>query len=442
MQKQKKHDLKVPSIKPISKVRPFIKPLLGLKTLSTNKKPKSKNSTRTSSPNASNHSKNKTSKLNEFPEQFETIEEEKEIISHLKNFNLIDKIKSKNKNPITKTLSFMTNSDLQTSKDISSLTDNANSIKIIDASLNQNETRVFKKIRSIHQISMTGKYSNELKINQDSYFIYTNFCENNNLIYLGVCDGHGYQGEEVSSFLKDNLPFELSSNLTKFSHNSFKDQDDTHKEIVSTFLNIKQRLYENEEIDKEWSGSTCSSLIITNEKLIIINLGDSRSIIGKQNDSELNTKLLYSFQLSHDHKPTVPEEAERILSNGGVIKQMIGEQGIPIGPMRVYMKEKNIPGLAMTRSFGDYYAACAGAISEPEIEDYYFEEGDKFIIVASDGLWEYMSNEEVVLTASKYYWKNDIVGCCETLYKEARKRWIIEEGDNTDDITIIVIFLD
>jgi serine/threonine protein phosphatase PrpC len=121
---------------------------------------------------------------------------------------------------------------------------------------------------------------------------------------------------------------------------------------------------------------------------------------------------------------------------------MKDEDGEYVGPLRVYMKEKDIPGLAMTRSFGDYFASTAGVISEPEVTEYYFKEEDRFIILASDGLFEFMDNEEIVKIVKNYYEKNDIVGCCEFLYKESASKWLREEEDIIDDITIILVFFE
>ena len=121
---------------------------------------------------------------------------------------------------------------------------------------------------------------------------------------------------------------------------------------------------------------------------------------------------------------------------------MKDEDGNFIGPLRVYMKEKDIPGLAMTRSFGDYYASTAGTISIPEVSEYKFIPEDKFLILASDGLFEFMESNEVVNIVSEYYEKNDIVGCSEFLYKESYRKWIYEEEDTVDDITIILVFFE
>lgn len=52
----------------------------------------------------------------------------------------------------------------------------------------------------------------------------------------------------------------------------------------------------------------------------------------------------------------------------------------------------------MSRSFGDRVAASVGVIAEPEIIEYKFVEEDKFFILASDGVWEFIDSPEVILT--------------------------------------------
>ena len=146
--------------------------------------------------------------------------------------------------------------------------------------------------------------------------------------------------------------------------------------------------------------------------------------------------------MSRDHKPTEIDEAKRIFSKGGRIKPFIdNETGEEIGPKRVWVKDEEIPGLAMTRSFGDRVAAIAGTISIPEIKEYYFNEWDKFLIIASDGVWEFISSEECVNIIGKFYINNDIENCCEFLYDESKKRWLKEE-EVVDDITMLLIFFD
>ena len=294
-----------------------------------------------------------------------------------------------------------------------------------------------KSIKCIHDLSKTGLAGDEKKVNQDSYFIFKNFVQGFENIYMGVCDGHGYYGHEVSGFIKENLPMNLNHSLRKKKLDPLK--DDLSQTIKECFVQENQNLLSNHQIDSDLSGTTCISVIYTPQKLIIANIGDSRCVLGKYNKKE---EKYIAENLSRDHKPTIPEEAERILKVGGRIHPMRDEDGEFIGPLRVYMKDKEMPGLAMTRSFGDYFGSTAGTISEPEVTEHIFKEEDKFIIIASDGLYEFIESEEVVKFVGEFYKNNDIVGCCEFLYKESCRRWLDEEEDTIDDITIIVVFFD
>ena len=215
-------------------------------------------------------------------------------------------------------------------------------------------------------------------------------------------------------------------------------KDDLKSTIIDTFVTENYSLLRNRNIDSTLSGSTCVSAIYTPEKLIIANIGDSRIVLGKL---DKNGRWI-AENLSRDHKPTCPDEADRIKSKGGRIRQMKDDDGTFIGPMRVYMKDRDMPGLAMTRSFGDSFAATAGTVSIPEITEHVFNEEDKFIVLASDGLYEFIDSDEVVDIVKGYYIKEDIVGCCEYLYKESCRRWLREEEDTIDDITIIIVFFE
>ena len=313
---------------------------------------------------------------------------------------------------------------------------NINDINNINNNINHSK-EIFKgkKIRCIHDISKTGLSGEEKKVNQDRYFIFHNFVTGFENIFMGVLDGHGYFGHEVSEYIRENLPMDLNRVLKTKKINLLK--DDISQIIKQTFEMENNSLLRNKQIDSNLSGSTCVSVIYTPEKLIIANLGDSRCVLGKKINNEWKAE-----NLTRDHKPNIPEEAERIKSYGGRIRPMKDEDGNFVGPLRVYMKEKDIPGLAMTRSFGDYYASTAGTICIPEVTEYKFMPEDKFLVLASDGLFEFIESDEVVSIVSGYYAKNDIVGCSEFLYKESYRKWISEEEDTVDDITIIIVFFE
>ena len=299
-----------------------------------------------------------------------------------------------------------------------------------------------KKIRNIYQFTHVGFDGEQDKEhNQDISFIETNFAGEKDFLFLSVCDGHGVEGHEVSSFIKRTLPKEMTNNLNNkdILSSDQKIKREINEIIKETFIKTNEKLIENLEINSTFSGSTCISIIYTPYKIISANIGDSRAVMGKYN-KEKNEWI--SCDLSRDHKPTEKDEAKRIYENNGRIQPFIDEDtGEFIGPQRVWVKEDDVPGLAMTRSFGDRVAASVGTICIPEIMEFLLTDDDKFIILASDGVWEFIHSQECINIVKDFYLNNDMKGCCEFLYSESKKRWMKEE-EVVDDITMILIFFE
>jgi len=222
---------------------------------------------------------------------------------------------------------------------------------------------------------------------------------------MGVCDGHGMFGQDVSGYLVNTLPQNMNTNLLNLNITSLSTESSTKifPIIQSTFISTNLDMTEDERVDSSFSGSTCVSLFYTPSKLICANVGDSRCVIGKFDGNNWKSK-----NLSRDQKPSEQDEFDRIINSGGRVESFKDENGNYIGPERVWLKEEDIPGLAMSRSFGDEIAHTVGVITEPEINEYYFLEEDKFIIIASDGLWEFISSDECIEMVKEYYLKNDI----------------------------------
>ena len=302
---------------------------------------------------------------------------------------------------------------------------------------NQEPTKkVFKKIKDILPYTHVGFDGEEPKENnQDNYFIFKNFADHKDYIYMSVCDGHGVEGHFVSEFIKEVLPYYMSENLK--DRNILTEKEITHQIITETFIIVNNMLVSNESINSLFSGSTCVSVIFTPERLIVPNIGDSRAVLAR---FDKETGKYKAIELSRDHKPTEKDEAKRIYENDGRI-QPFTEDGEFVGPQRVWIKEEEVPGLAMTRSFGDRVAATVGVMSEPEIKEFDFDENDKYMIIASDGIWEFISSQECIDIIQKYYESNDMKGCCDYLYQESSKRWLKEE-EVIDDTTLILVFFE
>lgn len=207
----------------------------------------------------------------------------------------------------------------------------------------------------------------------------------------------------------------------------------------------------NSSLDVSFSGSTLIVILIHGSMLWCANVGDSRAVLARMStdstaEKHAQGKSWMSLPLSRDHKPDEEDESVRITSCGGRIASYQDELGNPLGPARVWLKDQDIPGLAMSRSIGDLVASTAGVICIPEIMDLQLEPEDKFLVIGSDGLFEFVSNEDVVRIVVPFWTKNDMAGACAALEAEARARWtqvpLTQEEEVIDDITCVVVFLE
>lgn len=260
---------------------------------------------------------------------------------------------------------------------------------------------------------------NPRKKNQDALIMADD--PNTNSIVLCVLDGHGEHGDGVSQTFRDQLVPEM------FNHPTWA--TDIQKACGDAIAKCERNLLRNYRIDSEFSGTTLSMAIVRGNKLYGINVGDSRVILGKEEAGHL------TFQdITFDHKPDSPAEKERILACGGRVFAVEYDDGID-GPPRVWLGHMDIPGLAMSRSLGDVVAHSAGVISDPEFTEYELNPvTDKFLVVATDGLWEFVDNQETVELVEAQHGPTDAV---DVLVTEAATRWMHEE-QVIDDTTIIV----
>ena len=309
-----------------------------------------------------------------------------------------------------------------------------------NTTLTHKEEKINKTIIKFNSICKKGFSGPGIeKINQDNFYIFENFLNNKDQYFFTVCDGHGINGHYISKYLINNLPLKIYNTFLLSNYNNINkiNSQNLNDLIKNIYLEINTNLLLDENIDTTFSGSTCVSLIYSPQKIFCINLGDSRCILGK---FDKKNNIWYHKPLSNDHKPSIIEEKARILKSNGRIEPYKNENNFYIGPERVWLKDEDVPGLAMSRSFGDDLAHTIGVTCEPEIIEIEFNEEDKFIILASDGIWEFMSNQEVVDIVKEFYMKNDLQGALFSLYKEASKRWIMEE-EIIDDITLIIIYI-
>ena len=123
---------------------------------------------------------------------------------------------------------------------------------------------------------------------------------------------------------------------------------------------------------------------------------------------------------------------------GGRIERFIEENGDEVGPYRVWLKNEDYPGLAMSRSIGDLIATTVGVIPDPEVIEYELNDNSLYMIMCSDGVWEFLSNREVMEISKKYYMLNDFRKMNKKIVKESIEKWKNEDVV-IDDITVLSV---
>lgn len=262
--------------------------------------------------------------------------------------------------------------------------------------------------------------------NQDAYIIKPSLQGQRGNYLFAVCDGHGAYGHYVSQYIHDSFPSIIEEHLNP-SHIQLE------KGIHQSITKLSKGLQET-GIEIAFSGSTLISVIILGSLCICANVGDSRAVLGRLTEGQWE-----ALGLSNDHTTKRLDERTRILNSNGRICQSKNREGEFVGPERVWLPDDEYPGLAMTRSIGDKVSKAVGVISDPEVITKRLGNDDKFIVLASDGIWEYISNDDAVNIIKKFWKAGEVEEAAHAIVTEAHKKWKKEEY--VDDITVIVIFL-
>jgi len=279
------------------------------------------------------------------------------------------------------------------------------------------------------------------KINQDRGCVCFPFGESPKYTQALFCvyDGHGALGDKVSHFVMN----EVQEMLEKHPQLDA----DPKTALKETFISVDDRLKKDKSIDAELSGTTAVVVLYRvmndNKKRVMLwsaCCGDSRAVLGKLVDGKET-----HYDLTEDQKPDTPAEHARIKKAGGFVSPPEEEWG---GPARVWLDANmTLPGLAMARSIGDHLVSSVGVFAEPEVTETVWDlpdnetaDGPWFMILASDGVWEFIESPQAVALVAKFIKsQGDSTVAVTKLIETAAAKWRQEEGDYRDDITAIVI---
>lgn len=287
-------------------------------------------------------------------------------------------------------------------------------------------------------LSLRGNYPDTPdRENQDAFCIRTNLQGNPDLHFFGVFDGHGQFGGECANFVRDKLVDLLSADPQLV--------DDPVKSYHSAFLSVNSLLHES-EIDDTMSGTTAITVLVKGDSLFVANVGDSRAVACVYDGDRLIAE-----DLSNDQTPFRKDEYARVSLCGARVLSVDQVEGMKDpdiqswgdeenddgDPPRLWMQNAMYPGTAFTRSVGDSTAESIGVIAVPEVLKIKIMPNHLFFVVASDGIFEFLSSQTVVDMVGGF---KDPADACSALAAESYKLWL-EHESRTDDITVIVVHI-
>jgi serine/threonine protein phosphatase PrpC/CRP-like cAMP-binding protein len=318
---------------------------------------------------------------------------------------------------------------------------------------------------------------------------------------FSVYDGHGRYGDQCAQFARDHLPNLISRHVQKAKreksskHGSKPEAIELNKEntqnaCAAAHKQCNLEMHTNQNLDDALSGTTAISCYVhgRRNRMTVCNVGDSRAVLGQRvhRESNLNTNgttnssnsrrdngrsksspegeaFYRALPLSRDQTPYRRDERKRIRTYGARILSLDqieglepvslddsddenGRDEIDLGkeideggdPPRVWHPEQDYPGTAFTRSLGDALAEELGVYAEPEMVTRELEDGDEIIVLASDGVFEFLTNQSVIDICAKF---KDPLAACKAVVAESYELWLQYEL-RTDDITMICIFID
>jgi serine/threonine protein phosphatase PrpC len=308
----------------------------------------------------------------------------------------------------------------------------------------KNESNSNSILKDFGFLSVAGsEEGGSKKINQDSYISKTNINGLKDFNIFGVLDGHGIHGHFISELISEYIPEQIINN---FEIKYDKDYESIYNKLINNNYQIIKDAFttadyklKNLYFDADESGTTCILLIQIGYHLISANVGDSRAIVVFDDENDPNLNFLNVIPLSTDFKPELPGEKDRIMMYGGVVDQLKNKFGMRIGPYRVFARGKDYPGLAMSRSLGDFIGKKLGIIAEPGVVEYYIGSNTKFFVLGSDGVWEFLSNDKVKEVGKQFYLNSNAKEFCQEIVSRSVIEWRTNEICS-DDITVLAGF--
>jgi len=248
---------------------------------------------------------------------------------------------------------------------------------------------------------------------EDANTAILSFEEDENASFFGVFDGHG--GVGTARYAEKKVHHRIIKD-PEFQHGNYQ------AALRNAFLGIDEDL--RRDVPYETSGCTAVTLLITKyNRLFCANAGDSRCVLSCKG---------VAIPLSFDHKPTNEHEILRITEAGSFVQ---------FGRVNA--------NLALSRAFGDFEFKRSAHLppekqavtANPDIIERTISEDDEFIVLACDGIWDVLTNQQVVNFVRSHIARGySLETICELLLERCLAR-DPSAAVGSDNMTVIIIGL-
>jgi serine/threonine protein phosphatase PrpC len=275
------------------------------------------------------------------------------------------------------------------------------------------------------------------KVNQDAWF--RDEETDDGFIVVGVLDGHGKLGHELSEYFATTLASEIRKQLKPSTRMAISELEQRLEEfarwkqpsaednmnitvLTNVLINAFHGVHWNAMLDPDLktgrNGATCITCLINKEtkECHVAYAGDSRAIRIRDDDIAV---------IAEETTVDLPKERERIEKGEGTIRG----GNVFYGPV----------GIAMTRALGDAVMLRAGVIPTPNVNSVQLHDGDA-LVLATDGVWDVLTNQDVRKIVDNHCNAQE---AAEAIANVAKKRWVgdlpIVDEVKADDITAMVL---
>lgn len=325
-----------------------------------------------------------------------------------------------------------------------------------------------------------------LKPNQDKHGITLNFGSEGGDAMIGVYSGHGERGKQCADFCETTLPKQLAKFIRQKRLATYSAQLKTEGKTKQgawnpnawpflskveyenackrAFRETKCMLQQQEEIKDKQSGASALTVCFHGGRMYVASVGGCGAILGRRSsrlelnyeeeekceiESPENNGRRTAITLVDDHTLCCQEELERIKLAGAEVQHSLEDEYTSLfydseetsakgngNSLRAFVPGVEGPGTKFTRSICDSSLDDIGIISDPSITSCDLTSEDEILIVASNAVFAFLSNQEIMDICSSYY---DPLEASEAVTKAVYDKWI-EQTNRCDDITVIVCY--